>query len=71
MSDKNKSDPLDSWLLAQLPKEAILEIQAAVDAAWNSPDPAARARQRQLFPAGKPSAAEFIRVMAEQIKKGL
>lgn len=71
MPDKKKdnSDPLDLQLLSQLPKEAMKEMQAAVDAAWDNPDPVARARQRQLFPHGKPSVPEFIRVMAEEIKK--
>ena len=49
--------------------EVIREIQIAVDAAWNNPDPAIRAKQRQLFPNGKPSVEEFIRVMAEQAQK--
>ena len=49
--------------------EQIGDIQEAVDAAWDSPDPVIRARQRALFPGGKPDAAEFIRVMADQVKK--
>ena len=49
--------------------EVIRDMQEAVDAAWNNPDPAIRARQRQLFPDGKPSVEEFIRVMAEQAQK--
>ncbi|MCL2408199.1 MAG: hypothetical protein FWC96_01090 [Oscillospiraceae bacterium] len=46
--------------------EVELEIQAAVDAAWENPDPATQARQRELFPDGKPSIDEFVRVMAEK-----
>ena len=49
--------------------EVIKEIQIAVDAAWDNSDPTIRARQRELFPNGKPSVEEFIRVMAEQAKK--
>ena len=49
--------------------EQIGDIQEAVDAAWDSHDPVIRARQRALFPGGKPDAAEFIRVMADQVKK--
>ena len=49
--------------------EIIRDMQEAVDAAWNNPDPAIRGRQRQLFPDGKPSVEEFIRVMAEQAQK--
>jgi len=47
--------------------EVVREMQAAIDAAWNATDPAARARQRELFPHGKPSIEEFIRVMAAQV----
>jgi len=49
--------------------EVIRDIQEAVDAAWNNEDRAIRAKQRQLFPKGKPSAEEFIRVMAKQADK--
>jgi len=49
--------------------EIIRDMQVAVDDAWDNSDPAIRARQRQLFPNGKPSVEEFIRVMAEQVKK--
>ena len=41
---------------------------AAIDDAWDNTDPAVRERQRQLFPCGKPTPGEFIRVMAEQAK---
>jgi len=47
--------------------EVIRDMQAAVDDAWDNPDPAIRARQRQLFPDGKPSVEEFIRVMANEV----
>ena len=49
--------------------EVIRDIQVAVDEAWDNPDPAIRARQRQLFPNGKPAVDEFIRVMADEAKK--
>jgi predicted lipoprotein len=49
--------------------EVVRDIQTAVDEAWNNPDPAIRARQRELFPNGKPSVEEFIRVMAEQVER--
>ena len=49
--------------------EVTREMRVAIDAAWNNPDPAIRARQRQLFPNGKPSIEEFIRVIAEQADK--
>jgi len=43
--------------------EVTRDIQAAIDDAWNNPDPAIRERQRKLFPKGKPTVSEFIRVM--------
>ena len=49
--------------------EVVREIQIAVDDAWNNTDPAIQARQRELFPNGKPSVEEFIRVIAEQAKR--
>lgn len=36
------------------------EMREAIDAAWQTSDPAAQARQRQLFPEGKPSLELFI-----------
>jgi len=45
---------------------AAHEMLAAIDAAWSNPDPMIQARQRQLFPNGKPTIEEFIRVMAKQ-----
>lgn len=49
--------------------EVKRELQATIDATWNSTEPAERARQRQLFPKGKPSIEEFITVMAREVKK--
>ena len=69
--DKNKPEPNKSQHLDRLSGKAVKEMRAAIDDAWNNPDPAVRARQRMLFPDGKPSPAEFIRVMTEQVKKGL
>jgi len=48
--------------------EITRNIQAALDEAWNNPNPIIRDRQRELFPNGKPAAGEFIRVMAKQTK---
>jgi len=47
------------------------EMQAAVDDAWNNPDPAVRTQQQKLFSDGKPSVAEFIKVMTDRVKKEL
>ena len=49
-------------------EEVVRDMQEALDAAWDNPDPAERARQRQLFPKGKPLIEEFIRVMAKQVE---
>ena len=48
-------------------RELVWDMQAVIDATWDNPDPMARAKQRRLFPDGKPSIEEFIRVMAEQV----
>lgn len=49
------------------PEAIRASIQAAIDAAWNTTDPAAKTRQQQLFPDGqKPTVEEFlIRVSRE------
>jgi len=49
--------------------EIICDMQIAVDDAWDNSNPEIRAKQRQLSPSGNPSVEEFIRVMAEQVKK--
>lgn len=36
------------------------DMQEAIDVAWNTNDPAAKARQNLLFPNGKPTPEEFI-----------
>ena len=65
-SGSNKSQPLEG-----LSEEAIREMEIAIDDAWNNSDPVIREHQRTLFPAGKPSPSEFIRVMTDRVKKGL
>ena len=49
--------------------EVAHEMEAAIDDAWDNPDPTIRARQETLFPNGKPSIENFIRVMAKQIER--
>ena len=49
--------------------EVMRDMQSAIDATWDTPDPMAREKQRKLFPKGKPSIEEFIRVMAGQAKQ--
>jgi translation initiation factor 2 alpha subunit (eIF-2alpha) len=49
--------------------EVVREIQDAIDTAWDNPDPAVRAKQRELFPNGKPLPEEFIRTMAKEADK--
>ena len=48
--------------------EAMREMRASIDAAWDTTDPKARAKQRRMFPLGKPSPETFIRVVAKQAK---
>ena len=69
---KNKPEGIFEKLAAQYgvsAGEVVREIQTALDAAWDNPDPAIRERQRAIFPNGKPSVEEFIRVMAERAKE--
>ena len=51
--------------------EVIKEIQIALDAAWDNPDPAIRATQRRHFPNGKPTVEEFLRVALGRVKDDL
>ncbi len=41
-------------------EEVRLAMQASIDEAWATADPAAQARQHQLFPAGKPTVEDFL-----------
>lgn len=45
------------------------EMQAALDAAWATDDPEAKALQEQLFPGGKPTLEQFIEVLARQVRE--
>ena len=49
--------------------EAMREMVIVIDDAWDNPDPTIRERQRALFPKGKPSVEEFLRVMVKQIER--
>lgn len=53
----------------ETPEDVRREIQAAIDAAWNTEDPAAMTLQRELFPAGKPTPEQFIATVARHIKE--
>lgn len=48
--------------------EVRLGIQEAIDAAWDNPDPAVRAMQHRLFPAGKPDMDTFLRRVAKEVR---
>lgn len=50
------------------PKQCLADMQEAIDAAWATTDPAAKAYQEQLFPAGKPTVEEFIAVLGNRAK---
>ena len=45
-------------------RESICE---AIEVAWNTLDPETKRQQRELFPCGKPSPEEFIRVVANMV----
>ena len=49
--------------------EVVREMQDTIDVTWNNPEPTARKKQDALFPNGKPSIEEFIRVVTKQIKQ--
>jgi len=66
---KNPPDGLFEKIAVQFgvsTDEVVREMQAAIDTAWENSDPAVREMQRQMFPTGKPSIEEFIRVTVEQ-----
>lgn len=42
-------------------------MQEAIDAAWNNPEGAEL--RAQLFPAGKPTPEEFIKKIADYVRK--
>ena len=45
------------------------EIRKVIDAAWESTDPAAKARQQMLFGDRKPTPEEFIELMANMVRR--
>lgn len=46
------------------------EMREAIDAAWQTEDLAARERQQQLFPEGKPSLELFVLRLAGMLPPG-
>lgn len=52
----------------EAPEDMRREIQAAIDAAWDTEDPAAMTLQRELFPDGKPTPEQFIATVAKHLK---
>jgi len=70
--DKKQSNELFKEIAAQhgvSVDEVVCEMQYLLDATWDNPDPIARKKQRELFPNGKPSLEEFIRIMEKQMKQ--
>lgn len=53
----------------ETPEDVRREIQAAIDAAWNTEDPDAMTLQRELFPDGKPTPEQFIATVARYMKE--
>ena len=49
--------------------EVVRDMQDTIDATWDTLDPVAKERQQELFPNGKPSIEEFIRVIAKQVQQ--
>ena len=52
----------------QSEEHVLQEIQAAIDAAWLSEDPAVQILQQHFFPEGKPSPGEFIFTVASRVQ---
>lgn len=48
-------------------EEIKKDIQEAIDAAWATQAPEAKARQHLLFPAGKPTPEEFLSVITNKV----
>ena len=47
---------------------AKIEMQKALDHAWENASAEEKQRQNELFPEGKPSLENFIKTVAEQVK---
>lgn len=45
------------------------DMQEALDAAWATDDPEAKALQEQLFPGGKPTLEQFIVTLGRHIRE--
>lgn len=50
--------------------EVRRQMQAALDAAWDSTDGAVKAEQARLFPDGKPTLEQFILTVARATERG-
>lgn len=45
------------------------ELEQIIDATWASSDPEAKLMQSRLFPNGKPTPEEFIRVVSQIVRE--
>ena len=53
-------------------KEVYEDIQEAISAAYNNPDPAIQAHWRRIAPDGEmPTPEKFLEIMTEKIKESL
>lgn len=52
----------------ETPEDVRREIQASIDAAWDTDDLDAMKLQRELFPDGKPTPEQFIAIVAKHLK---
>lgn len=46
----------------------LIEMQKALDAAWEKGDMKTRTSQNEMFPEGKPTLEQFIQKIAERIE---
>lgn len=72
-TERMNRDALDSVAIGvgKTREQVCADIQAAIDAAWESESVEAKGLQKRLFPNGKPTPEEFIAVMANEAAKTL
>ena len=66
MHNKEQMNTLERVALRarKTPEQVYADIQAAIDAAWESENIKTKELQTRLFPNGKPKPEEFITVLA-------
>ena len=73
MHDMEQMNTLERIALkaGKMPEQVYADIQAAIDAAWESESVETKELQMRLFPNGKPKPEEFIAVLASVVAEKL